>query len=167
MSTVSKTDSGIIEEAKPIPKPKKPRKWDGWLSVAFISICIILVCIFARTEFDLNARVAAGLIPVGLCYYTYFLFIGRRRRDKKYDKDVNEYNYNIRMDSQTRHRSTQHNHRKEMARQQDLSKKHKELEIEKIVEENLRKATSAWDTRDFEDLLPGPGRARVGKMFKR
>jgi hypothetical protein len=145
-------------------RPKKPRKWDGWLSVAFISICILMTLIFSGTEFDTNAIFAAALIPVGPCYYSYYLLIGRRRRDKKYDKDVNEYNYNIRMDSQTRHRSTQHNHRKEMARQHELTA---QKEVDKIVEDNLRRGKKAWDTKDFEDLFPGPGRVRVGKMFKK
>ncbi len=136
-------------------KPKKPRKWDGWLSVAFISICILMVLIFGRTEFDLNAKVAAVFIPIGLCHYSYYLLIGRRRRSKKYVKDIREYDNKVRMASNTRYKAK---------RQKDFDK-----EVSKIVEENLRRGTKAWDTRNekFGDLLPRPGRARVGRRIRR
>jgi hypothetical protein len=145
-------------------KPKKPRKWDGWLSVVFISICILMTLVFSGTEFDTNAIFAAALIPVGLCHYTYYLVFAKKRRRKKYNKEYSEYDYNMRMASRTRYRSTQHNHRKEMARQHELTA---QKEVDKIVEDNLRSGRKAWDTRDFEDLLPSPGRVRVGKMFKK
>jgi hypothetical protein len=131
-------------------KPKKPRKWDGWLSVAFISICILMTLIFSGTEFDLNAKVAAGLMPIGLCYYTYYIVFARRKRNKKYNEDMSEYEYSTRMASNTRYRKT--------------AEAKSKLEVERIVEENLRRETRAWDTRD---LFPNPGRVRVGKMFKK
>jgi len=135
-------------------KPKKPRKWDGWLSVAFISICILMTLIFSGTEFDTNAIFAAALMPVGVCYYTYYLLIGRRKRDKKYNKEYSEYEYNTRMASNTRYRKNA------------AEKRQREIDIDvgRVMEENLRRTTKSWDTRD---LLPNPGRARVGKMFKR
>ncbi len=130
-------------------KPKKPRKWDSWLSIAFMSICILIALIFSGTDFDLNARIAGGFIPVGLCYYTYYLLIGKRKRSKKYVKDIREYDNKVRMASNTRYRAK---------RQKDFDK-----EVSKIVEDNLRRETRTWDTRD---LFPSPGRARVGRKIR-
>jgi hypothetical protein len=145
-----------LEPQKP-KEPKKPRKWDGWLSVAFISICILMVLIFGNTDFDLNARVAGGLIPVGLCYYTYYLTWATRKRKKKYNNDIYEYDREVReyqrLTSRTRYRK---------AARSKAAK-----EVDRIVEENLRRETRAWDTRDFEDLLTSPGRARVVKRYMR
>jgi amino acid permease len=134
------------KKLEPQLKPKKPRKWDGWLSVAFISICILMTLIFSGTEFNTNAIFAAALIPVGLCHYTYYLVFAKKRRRKKYNKDMSEYDYNTRMDSRTRYRKTA-----AAERQREV-----DIDVGRVIEENLRRGTKAWDVRDMEDLFPSP-----------